>query len=986
MDIHRCRFVPYPPQAINALAFAQPSDTSKRCPPDQRLAIGRANGDIEIWNPAKGLWSQETIFRGGKDRSIEGLAWTQDLQDESDGDEGNKEAGRLRLFSIGFSSAVTEWDLARGVPARHANGNFGAIWCLAAQPRWTPPRTSAKDDQVAARPAARHDQYLAAGCEDGTIVLFSTEDGDLRYLKTIAKPATKKLRILSLTWKDQNIIVAGCSDSNIRVYDIRNRQNIRNMSLGKSALGGNETLVWAVKCLANGTILSGDSAGDLKIWDSNNYSLVQRLHCHEADILDIATNASGTTVITGGADRRTVAYKNIAGENGDRSRRWAQVMHRRFHEHDVKALASFESQELSIVVSGGLDTAPVVVPFRAWQKEYHRTLSHLPQSPQISSALESRLFISWWERQVSIWHLSRHAQVPELSKTSTNYSENHTLLAQVMLKGEENITSARISKDGKLLAVATVSNVKVFQLRLKRSPSDGRINLRTKKLESLPALERFGARFVVFSPDCRWLCSVRWNNEIVLVRIENTSGSRAAPQLSDQVIKLHRAPWKTLRDPKSTGLGEYLDSITNISFSADGRLFAVGDLSGRIATWVLDGQEQKGNGVVNGIVKHRGSESPKSADTSSSSSDESSSEDEDDSTLIHGQRWRKNPAGAYLPSLTASILVMSFRPSKSESERNTANSQAGLHPTRHNPHPHSHGLATDEDRLIVVTAEHRVMEFRVLGGILSDWSRRNPPSYLPRQFQQIRERAMGCFWDVSKIHERLWLYGSTWMFMLDLAQNLALEKSSEQVGKSDTQQPQQSSQENKKRKREVIEAEKLRNRGSGAGGTVSFSESYVGVGSHVRKFRSSKQEDSQMIQLDASLSPTSDEDEGSRLGSTALAQLRRGEQESDQQPVVNGQAKRQVNGTVSPLRTKPQSSAHQSKNVDQPASFLTLKYRSILGIVPIGGGSDQDRDRGDDKQEVKAGLESGLEVAIVERPLWDVELPPRFDGGQDWET
>jgi U3 small nucleolar RNA-associated protein 4 len=974
--------VPYPPQAINALAFSQPSDTTRICPPDQRLAIGRANGDIEIWNPAKGLWSQETIFRGGKDRSIEGLAWTQDLEEESDEDEENKEAGRLRLFSIGSSSSVTEWDLARGIPVRHANGNFGAIWCLAAQPRWMSPRIN--DDQSAAHPTARYDQCLAAGCEDGTIVLFSTEDGDLRYLKTIAKLATKKPRILSVTWKDQNTIVAGCSDSHIRVYDIRSKQNLRNMSLGKSALGGNETLVWAVKCLANGTILSGDSAGDLKIWDGNNYSLVQSLHCHEADILDIATNASGSTVITAGADRRTVAYKNIAGEKGDRSRRWAQIMHRRFHEHDVKALASFESQDLSIVVSGGLDTAPVVMPFRRWQKEYHRTLSHLPQSPQMSSAPQARLFCSWWERQVSIWHLSRHAQVPETSTTYTDNSENHTILAQIMLKGEENITSARISEDGKLLAVATVANVKVFRLRLKRCASDGRITLRTRKLESLPSLERFGARLVVFSPDCRWLCTVRLNNEITLLRIENTSDGKAAPRLDSHVIKLSRGPLKTSREQKCTGLGEYMHSITKISISADGSLLAVGDLSGRIATWVLEGQEQLGNGLINGIDKHRRSESPQSADTSSSSSDDSSSADEDDSTRVYGQRWRKNPAGAYLPELAPSILVMSFRPSKSESKRNITNAQVEMHPTRHNPHPHSRDSTTGEDRLIVVTAEHQVMEFRVLGGILSDWSRRNPPSYLPQQFRQIRDRAMGCFWDVSKSHERLWLHGSTWMFMLDMAQDLAMEKITEQTGVPDNQLLQQSSRGSKKRKREVNEAEKLRKRGSGAGGTISLSESYVGVGRHVRKFKGSKQEDSHTIQLDASSSPTSDDDEGSQLGSTALAQLRRGEQESGQQPAVNGQAKHQTNGTMSPLGKKSQSNAHQGNRVHQPASFLTLKYRSILGIAPIGGGGDPDRATVNEKQEERTALESGLEVAVVERPLWDVELPPGFDESQDW--
>jgi U3 small nucleolar RNA-associated protein 4 len=976
MDIHRCRFVPYPPQSINALAFSKTSDTQKQCPRDQRLAIGRANGDIEIWNPAKGLWSQETIFRGGKDRSIEGLAWTQDLEEESDEDDERKGAGRLRLFSIGFSSAVTEWDLARGVPARQANGNFGAIWCLAAQPRWTPPR--GEDSQPGSSYSVRNEQYLAAGCEDGTLVLFSTEDGDLRYLRTIAKPPTKKPRMLSLTWKDRNTIVAGCSDSNIRVYDIRNRQTVRNMSLGKSAIGGNETLVWAVKCLPNGTILSGDSAGDLKIWDGNNYSLVQRLHCHEADILDITMNANGSTIITGGADRRTVAYKSMPVEKGEGNRRWAQVMHRRFHEHDVKTLVSFESQDLSIVVSGGLDTAPVVMPLRGWQKEYHRTLSHLPQSPQVSSAPQARLFISWWDRQISIWHLSRHSRTPELS-------ERHTLLAQILVKGEENITSARISDDGKYLAVATVSNIKVFVLRLRRSSSDGGIGIRTKKLETLASLERFGARLVLFSPDSRWLCSIRSNNDIALVRIETTTDGKTPPQFNKHVVKLNRSSLETSTNPKMVGLGQYLDSINNVSFSTDSRLLAVGDLSGRIATWVLEGLEESSNGLVNGIDEnsksdtHRLSHSP--------SSDDESSDDEDDSVSIHGQRWRKNPAGAFLPTLDALLLTMSFRPSAPEKQVQTARADVGSHPTRHTPHPHAHDLPTGEDRLIVVTAEHKVIEFRVLQGMLSDWSRRNPASYLPRQFQQIRERAMGCFWDVSNSHERLWTYGSTWMFMLDLAQDLPSKETIDPAGAEDAQQPQQSSKQKKKRKREEFEAEALRSRGSGAGGTVSLFESYVGVGSQVRKFQSPKREDSKTVQLDETTWAGNDEDEEPVWGKAPLAQLRRRAKEGEGEEVlVNGNEKHRLNGVTSHSHEPLPSNLPPANKGAKSASYLSLKYRSILGIVSMSGESHEGFEMQSGQESTTTAPQTSLEVAIIERPLWDVDLPERFDGGQDWET
>lgn len=68
MDIHRIRYVPYNPAPINCVAFSQSVATKKSAP--IRLAIGRASGDIEIWNPLGGTWHQETIIRGGKDRTV----------------------------------------------------------------------------------------------------------------------------------------------------------------------------------------------------------------------------------------------------------------------------------------------------------------------------------------------------------------------------------------------------------------------------------------------------------------------------------------------------------------------------------------------------------------------------------------------------------------------------------------------------------------------------------------------------------------------------------------------------------------------------------------------------------------------------------------------------------------------------------------------------------------------------------------------------
>ena len=367
MDIHRCRFVPYHPSGINALAFshAPPTEPNKKPPDSLRLAIGRANGDIEIWNPSCGSWFQETTLRGGKDRSIEGLAWTQDPDEEDE--QGQTRPGKLRLFSIGYSTYVTEWDLAAGKPSRHSDGNYGEVWCLAAQPRLF----STKDGIKGGNKADDGSQVLATqdlgiGCADGAVVLLSTDDGDLRFKRLLSSRSVKKARVLSIVFRNRSIVVTGCADSTIRILDARNGQVIRNLSLGAGPLAGpRETLVWSVKCLSNGDIVSGDSTGEIRFWDGKTWSLLQRLKSHRADILSLEASADGQTLISGGMDRRTTLYKRTGGEKGNKRTRWATVAHSRLHSHDVKAMAVFDSKTLSVVASGGMPASLLAYSKRA---------------------------------------------------------------------------------------------------------------------------------------------------------------------------------------------------------------------------------------------------------------------------------------------------------------------------------------------------------------------------------------------------------------------------------------------------------------------------------------------------------------------------------------------------------------------------------------------------------------------------------------------
>ncbi|PMD33915.1 WD40 repeat-like protein [Hyaloscypha variabilis F] len=907
MDIHRCRFVPFPPSTINALAFSHShiSKDQKAAPP--RLAVGRANGDIELWNPQGGAWLQETIIRGGKDRSIDGLVWTQDPNEEVDG---KTFIGKSRLFSIGYTTTVTEWDLAKGRPLRQASGNHGEIWCIAAQPPLS-------KSEKAATPGQLEGQRLIAGCTDGALVLYSTEDEDLQLQRVLVRPSAKKAKVISVVFQNRNIVVAGCTDSTIRIYDIRTGAVVRNMTLGSGPKGGpKEIIVWAVKVLRDGTIVSGDSTGEIKIWDGKLHTLRQRIKSHQQDILSLATNFDGSAIFSGGMDRRTVVYKPI----GKGKSRWAEVAHRRFHTHDVKTMASFEGSGLSVIVSGGPDASPTVVPLGQYGFENQRSLPFFPQDTLIRSAPKQGLMMSFWEREVHIWHIRKDPDSAEDEEDLENKPpQGRKLVAKILIKGEPNITSAALNSEGSLLAVSTNSEIKLFQLR----PKPEEDILRVSKLP-VPSSFSSGARLIQFSPDGKWLCIVRPDSQIVLSRLLTPgTSSTSPPTFHPRLTKIARLDRKTEKHVLLGGLGSYNRTVTQLAFSADSRILAVSDISGHIDTFVLTGQEDLSQQIS------PDSDAASSSSSSSSSSSESDSEDEEDAKTkaIFGQTWTRNPSAALLPKLPSAPVVLSFRPSAISPK--LLNGTVPLHPTRNTPHPISHALPTGEDRLLVITSTSQIYEFSVLKGSLTPWSRRNPTSVFPDEFKRTLETVRGCIWDTSLGRERAWIYSVGWIWMFDLSRDFPSPSGERELVNGD---------KSKKRKRNGGGKE----RASGAGGAIP--DELLGTGISRRMQRVVHEE---VLEESTLIQDPMDVDEAEEDNVPELALVRRGSKDEGK----GAKGKGRENGYEA-----------------RPHEWHTFKYRPIMGVVLVGKGTE--------------GL--GPEVAVVERPAWEAGLPGRWEGEQEW--
>ncbi|KAB8337066.1 hypothetical protein FH972_021370 [Carpinus fangiana] len=968
MDIHRCRFVDYTPSAINALAFSHSSGKASRDQP-LRLAVGRANGNIEIWDPKKGAWLHETTLHGGQGRSVDGLAWVQD-PDEAD-DTGFVTRGKLRLFSIGYSNTVTEWDLITGLPLRESSGNHSEVWCLAAQPAWKASKNKQDNSE-----GEYKGQDIVAGCADGSLVLLSTAEDGLTYRKTISRVGKKAGRALSIAFQTRHIVVVGFADSSIRVYDIRSGALLRAMSVGATSKGGpKETLVWAVECLRDGTIVAGDSNGEVSFWDGQNYGQLQRIKSHEADVLCLASSSDGKSVLSGGMDRRTCLYR-LTDQAGSK-RRWTKTLHRRFHRHDVKAMASFENKKMSVVVSGGLDAAPILIPLRDFETEHHRQLPFAPQISPVTGC--QRLVASWRGSEVIIWHIgTRDAAMEGLAFDS---EPNFRLMAKMSLKSEENITSASIDSSGEILAVSTVAETKLFHLQPTFSNDAKAINIR--KLETPTSLSRSGARLSQFSPDSRWLLLVGCDGDIQLSRIVK----EATPSVLSAIIvlpRLGRPDEKPLQNCLNGYWGSYDRTITRAVFSSDGRILAVSDLGGRIDTWVLEGHEDLTAPAIDRAIPTTSQQN--GAGKVESESEEDEADEERHAIVLYGQHWIRNPSGNLLPRLPSTPLIISFRPfspddnqSSSPHVSNISNGNPAVHPTRHNPHAHSHALPTGEDRLLVLTATHELFEFHILTGRLTPWSRANPSALLPDQFKLQRDRAVGAVWDPAR--ERVWLHSATWLAMFDLRFDLP----SAVTNGTDAPAPTDAA------------ARKRRRSSAAAGASPADIAAWSAQRAHAQlevKRAANGLAGSRIVdsELGGSLAGRKirkldvegrGEDVPARRHRTAAYD---GEDSADEEEEEDEDA---IDADVALARQggrrRRRSSAAQTNGAEDNDSendeevqpfYLTTRYRQILGLVALQ--PDADEDGADDE-------ERGLEVALIERPFGDLDLGPRFVGKQEWE-
>jgi U3 small nucleolar RNA-associated protein 4 len=533
LSVHRCRFINFVPDAVQALAATQDGSI---------LAVGRLEGDVELLLPSE-KYRVQCRIAGSRDAALRALEWY-----EQPGE-------KPRLLGCSLKGTVFEVDTQRLSYSNVCDSYGGAAWCLAVSPA---------------------DQVLAVGCEDGSVKLFSLADGSLEYWRTL--PTTHS-RVLSLGWrKDGSAIFTGGADSHVRCFHAKTGQVMFHVRA--EAYGGGETLIWCMRTLSDGTVLTGDSLGRVTFWDGELGTQLQSLASHEGDIFAIAVSEDERTVFVSGADSKVTALTWMRGSVAAPTEvvedealpdpgRWVFTHAHRPHTHDVHALVTLKAprSEGEILVSGGIDAKLCLYgvkkfalsrPVREWPFP-HRQIAFL-------SPARRRLMIAR-STSLEVWRLAPGAHHDAATSADTadgvvlpGGDEPPLLELEINLREGSHIACAAFSKDGLCAAASTADGLKVFRLE-----ESGPRKVRMTEDCDIPAHQ------LVLSHDGGRLAASGQDGAIRLMSLGLVNGA-----LKSSLV--HKFDFTTQR----------ATPVPLLCMSADGQWLAAASLSGEVQVYSLD--------------------------------------------------------------------------------------------------------------------------------------------------------------------------------------------------------------------------------------------------------------------------------------------------------------------------------------------------------------------------------------------------------------
>ncbi|RKP13542.1 WD40-repeat-containing domain protein, partial [Piptocephalis cylindrospora] len=422
-----------------------------------------------------------------------------------------------------------------------------------------------------------------------------------------------KLRILSLDWSPSgNTLITGSADSSVRKWDVSTGHVLERMSVGRTA--------------SHRTMVCGDSAGRVIIWDGKTHTALETFQKHKADVLALTVSPDGKFIFSTGVDRTIVRYSRTGAETAsvppleEEEEDVSYVVSgvERPHQHDVRALAMSDRSEVDALVSGGMDVQIRVGSVKAFDRDalchaqstlanppkntVNRLLPLSPQSPLVHLVPARHWLLSRSNHSLDLWALDseepsmpgegKRRRLPDSEEGPSalppkHATPNNRLLLHAQLQGTRHLTASAISEDGNWLAVADPHLVRLFRVvQSGEGPGSGEtVSLRKQK--AFPGLtvlsSSVGAsQYLLLTPDSTKLIIGTTGGHVTIVDLSEWEAG-SFPIL---------ASWKLYEGSADSSSfathSPLLRGIGGMRVSGDGAWLAVTDLGHHLWLYNLD--------------------------------------------------------------------------------------------------------------------------------------------------------------------------------------------------------------------------------------------------------------------------------------------------------------------------------------------------------------------------------------------------------------
>jgi len=616
--VHRLRFLKLHQKSILSMASTPIQSKSSSSSDDnvnrsvQRLAISREGGSVELVCP-QDRWTSVGIVPGIRKREVDALVWvcgnggehTANIEALSSSSLGSQKSHHIKLadeqrylYGCSRDGTIFELDFATQRQTGVIGSGGGGVFCLVSI-----------------------GGYFAAGCEDGTIKIYSVFDSDGE--KNVSPQLVATLpsagnAILSLAWApgqggDEmggSVMYAGVADGTIRRFDCATtiRQgpistgSVLIPSRGSTSLSyrwrstlrmtvenrglREPTKVWALKALSDGTLISGDSLGHVQVWDGTAGTMTQTFDHNEsgADVLCLAVSEDENKIFASGIDssvrciqRQCSPPSSDATQNvildSTPVRKWISSNSHRKHSHDVKALAichkktaGNSAEPLELLVSGSVDTRVCTYIVKDFKSSRPKIWYNWPTQSPISVSCKQRLLAVTRSNRIDLYRLSD----PEMADRNRNQmnmliseprDDSKSLVKSIAIQSHFNLSCSVISNDGKYLAASDAVSLYVFSLEVE--DEDGVFDILPTKLH-LNSDCKQPATALRFDDKGKLICATN-NGPINILKISNDDKISL-----EHAFKEHMVDWSA---------SSHHFPVVSLDLSSDGKWLAAGRFS-----------------------------------------------------------------------------------------------------------------------------------------------------------------------------------------------------------------------------------------------------------------------------------------------------------------------------------------------------------------------------------------------------------------------